>query len=152
VEYLSNNQIMKKLSFLMSTLFLATTCIFAQKAGRIDTLKHTSYYYCPNHQEVTGHEPGKCPKCGMQMNISAKEQMKAKVVKNFSCPAHLDVTKHHPGKCPKCGKKLSLSPKEQMKAQVLKTYTCSMHPEIALDKEGNCPKCGKSLTEKKADQ
>jgi transcription initiation factor IIE alpha subunit len=143
---------MKKLVLFSVAFFLATTCIVAQKAGKVDTLKHTTYYSCPSHPEVTGHEPGKCPKCGMELNVSNKEQMKAKVVKNYSCPAHLDVTTHDPGKCPKCGKKLSLSSKEQMKAQVMKTYTCPMHPSIALDKEGNCPKCGKSLVEKKVNQ
>lgn len=143
---------MKKLTLLTVTLFLATTCILAQKAVRVDTLKHTTYYSCPTHPEVTGHEPGKCPKCGMEMNLSTKEQMKARTTKNYSCPAHLDVVKHDPGKCPKCGKKLSLSAKEQMKAAVMKTYTCPMHSDVALDKEGNCPKCGKALVEKKAGQ
>ena len=143
---------MKKLIFLTVTLVFASTYIFAQKAGRVDTLKHANYYSCPMHPEVTGHEPGKCPKCGMELNLSTKEQMKAKEMKNYTCPVHLDVTKHDPGKCPKCGKKLNLSPKEQMKAEVVKLYTCPMHPEVALDKEGNCPKCGKTLVEKKTNK
>lgn len=141
---------MKKLTLLAVSLFLAMTCIFAQKAGKVDTLKRTTYYSCPKHKEVKGHEPGKCPKCGMELNMSTKEQMKARTMKNYSCPAHLDVVKHDPGKCPQCGKKLLLSSKEQMKAQVMKTYTCPMHTEIALDKEGKCPKCAKPLIEKKA--
>ena len=143
---------MKKLVILTLALFVSTTCILAQKAGKVDTLKHTTYYSCPMHPEVTGHEPGKCPKCGMELNMSAKEQMKARTTKNYSCPAHLDVVKHDRGKCPQCGRKLRLSSKEQMKAQVMKTYTCDMHPDVALDKEGKCPKCGKALIEKKAGQ
>jgi transcription initiation factor IIE alpha subunit len=140
---------MKKSFFLVLTLFLTSTCIFAQKAGRMDTVKHTTFYSCPTHPDVTGHEPGKCPKCGMELNLSTKEQMKAKKMKTYTCPAHLDIVKHDAGKCPKCGKKLDLSPKEQMKAEVVKLYTCPMHPEVALDKEGNCPNCGKALIEKK---
>jgi len=143
---------MKKLVFLTLTLFLTSTCIFAQKAGRVDTVKHATFYSCPMHPEVTGHEPGKCSKCGMELSLSTKEQMKAKEMKTYTCPVHLDVTKHDPGKCPKCGKKLDLSPKEQMKAEVVKMYTCPMHPEVALDKEGNCPKCGKTMVEKKTNK
>ena len=143
---------MKKLVFLALSFFITSTCLLVQKAGKVDTTKHANYYSCPMHTEVTGHEPGKCPKCGMDLSLSAKEEMKAKEMKNYKCPVHLDVTKHDPGKCPKCGKKLSLSPKEQMKAEVTKLYTCPMHPEVALDKEGNCPKCGKALTEKKTNK
>jgi len=140
---------MKKVVFIILTLFLTSTCLFAQKAGKVDTTRHATFYSCPNHPEVTDHEPGKCPKCGMEFTLSKKEQMKAKEMKNYRCPVHLNVTKHDAGKCPKCGKKLTLSPKEQMKAEVVKLYTCPMHPEVALDKEGNCPKCGKPLVEKK---
>lgn len=140
---------MKKLVFLSIALAFTSTCIFGQKAGKVDTTKHATFYSCPNHPEVTGHKPGKCPKCGMEFTLSAKEEMKAKEMKTYTCPIHLEVTKHDPGKCPKCGKKLNLTTKEQMKAEVVKLYTCPMHPEVALDKEGNCPKCGKPLVEKK---
>ena len=143
---------MKKLVFLTLTLFLTSTCIFAQKAGKVDTTKHATFYACPTHPEVSGHEPGKCPKCGMDLTLSTKEQMKVKEMNTYRCPVHLDVTKHDPGKCPKCGKKLNLSPKEQMKAEVVKLYTCPMHPEVALDKEGTCSKCGKPLVEKKSNK
>ena len=147
---ITKTKIMKPLVFLTVAIFLSTPCIFAQtKAGKVDTTVHTTLYSCPMHSEVTGHEAGKCPKCGMELMLSTKEQMKAKEVKNYTCPMHADVTKHKPGQCPKCGKKLNLSPKEQMKAEVVKLYTCPMHPEVALDKEGYCPKCGKALEKKK---
>lgn len=143
---------MKKLIILAITFCIAYAGAFAQaKAGKVDTIKHTTYYTCPTHQDVLSDKVGKCPKCGMDLQLSAKEQMKAKVVKNYSCPVHLEVVRHDPGKCPQCGKKLNLSSKEQMKAQVTKTYTCPMHPEVALTKDGICPKCGKELVEKKKD-
>jgi transcription initiation factor IIE alpha subunit len=145
----TKSKIMKRLILLSIVSVFISTFIFGQKAGRGDTVKHDTYYSCPTHPEVTGHAPGKCPKCGMELNLSTKEQMKAREVKNFQCPVHLDVTKHDPGKCPKCGKKLNLSPKEQMKAEVVKLYTCPMHPLVSLDKNGNCPKCGMSLVEKR---
>jgi uncharacterized paraquat-inducible protein A len=132
---------MKKLIFIVTVILMTTTGLLAQtKAGKVNTTKHTSFYSCPKHYDVTGHEPGKCTKCGMALSLSSKEQMKAAQVKNYTCPVHLDVTTHNPGKCPKCGKKLNLSAKEQMKAEVTKMYTCPMHPELSLDNEGNCPK------------
>jgi transcription initiation factor IIE alpha subunit len=143
---------MKQLLFLTLALFLTSNCIVAQKAGTVDTVKHSTFYTCPMHTEVTGHEPGKCPKCGMDLSLSTKEQMGAKGAKTYTCPVHLDVAKHDPGKCPKCGKKLNVTSKEQMKSEVVKLYTCPMHPEVALDKEGKCPNCGKALVKKKANQ
>jgi transcription initiation factor IIE alpha subunit len=144
---------MKKTIILSIAVLFSTLSLFAQtKAGRVDTSKHATIYACPMHSEVKANEPGKCPKCGMDLNLAGKEKMKANVVKNYACPVHLQETSHNPGKCPKCGKKLNLSPKEQMKAEVTKTYTCPMHPDVSLDKDGVCPKCGKELVEKKEKQ
>lgn len=142
---------MKKIIILTIAFFIASPALFAQlKAGRVDTTKHATFYTCPKHSEIVSDKPGKCPKCGMDLNLSGKEKMKTAVTKTYTCPVHLDVFKHNPGKCPQCGRKLTLSSsKEQMKAQVVKLYTCPMHPEVALDKDGKCPKCGKELVEKK---
>ena len=144
---------MKKLIFLAVVSLMTTTGLLAQeKAGKVDTAKHATFYSCPKHPEIANHEPGKCTKCGMELSLSGKEQLKAAQVKNYVCPVHLDITTNNPGKCPKCGKKLNLSAKEQMKAEATKAYTCSMHPDVSLDKEGNCPKCGKALVEKKTNK
>ena len=142
---------MKKLIVLTVILLsTASTFLFAQtKAGRVDTTQHTTLYTCPMHSEVLSHEPGHCPKCGMKLTLSKKEEMKMSITKNYTCPVHTDVVSHDPGQCPKCGRKLNLSAKEQMKAETAKLYTCPMHPEVALDKNGVCPKCGKDLVEKK---
>ena len=141
---------MKTLLIILFSIAFASSHVFAQnKAGKVDTTSHASYYTCPNHPEVIKYQPGKCPKCGMELSLSGKEQMKADISKTYNCPVHLNVTSHNPGKCPKCGRKMNLSPKEQMKAEVMKIYTCPIHPEVALDKDGNCPKCGKPLVERK---
>lgn len=141
---------MKTIIILTIALFIASPVLFAQsKAGKTDTIKHATFYTCPMHSDVVNDKPGKCPKCGMDLNLSTKEQMKSAATKNYTCPIHLDVTKHDPGKCPKCGRNLNLSPKEKMKVDVVKLYTCPMHPEVALDKDGKCPKCGATLVEKK---
>lgn len=141
---------MKKIFTLVITFLVASPMLFAQtKAGKIDKEKHATYYTCPKHSDVVSDKPGKCPQCGMDLSLSTKEQVKAKVTKNYTCPVHVEIATHDPGKCPKCGKKLALSQKEQMKAEVTKVYTCSMHPDVALDKDGVCPKCGQELVEKK---
>jgi hypothetical protein len=31
-------------------------------------------YVCPMHPEVTSHEPGKCPKCGMALVVQAPKE------------------------------------------------------------------------------
>jgi transcription initiation factor IIE alpha subunit len=142
---------MKKLLLLLSSVLVCFTYVSAQnKAGKTDTAQHQQYYSCQHHPEVSQNEPGKCPKCGMTLALSAKEQMQVKMSKNYTCPVHVDVFTHDPGKCPQCGKKLQLSHKEQMKSSVMKIYTCPMHPEVALDKEGKCPKCGAALEKKKS--
>lgn len=141
---------MKKILVLAVSLFVLTSAVFSQtKAGRSDTTQHEKLYSCSMHPDATSHQPGKCPKCGMELSLSPKEQMKASVSKKYACPVHQSVTSHDPGKCPKCGKKMNLSTKEQMKAEVVKLYTCPMHPDVSLDKDGVCPKCGKQLIEKK---
>ena len=141
---------MKHLSILIIIFLSVSTGLFAQsKAGKSDTTAHTTFYSCPKHPDVKRHEPGKCAKCGMELGLSAKEQMKAGQSKSYICPVHSDVASHDPGQCPKCGKKMNLSAKEQMKSEVTKIYTCPMHPEVSLGKDGNCPKCGKTLVEKK---
>lgn len=141
---------MKQILFLTMTFLIASSSLFAQsKAGKADTTKHATFYSCPMHADVKSEKPGKCSKCGMDLKLSGKEQMKTAVTKNYRCPVHVNEISHDPGKCPQCGRKLKLSAKEQMKAEVGKVYTCPMHPDVALNKDGVCPKCGKALVEKK---
>jgi transcription initiation factor IIE alpha subunit len=139
---------MKKLIVLLIAISSAAIT-FAQKAGKKDTTQHAAVYACPMHPDVTSDKPGKCPKCGMDLNLTAKEEMKMKVTKAYCCSAHADVTSDKPGKCPKCGRKLSLTAKEKMKMEVMKEYTCPMHPDVTSDKPGKCSKCGMALTEVK---
>jgi len=142
---------MKKIVIIAIVALLGSLSLCAQeKAGKKDTAQHEMVYTCPMHTDVISKMPGKCPKCGMDLNLSPKEQMKMEVTKSYSCPIHKEVITHEPGKCPQCGRKLNLSAKEQMKSEVTKIYTCPMHPEVALDKDGKCPKCGTALVEKKS--
>ena len=146
---------MKKIIILALGLLITSVGVFAQeKAGKKDTTQHVTLYSyaCSMHPNFISDKPGKCPKCGMNMILSTKEQMKRDVTKTYTCPVHADVVSTQPGKCPKCGKNLNLSLKEQMKAEVVKGYTCPMHPDVTSDKPGKCPKCGMDLVEKKQKQ
>jgi transcription initiation factor IIE alpha subunit len=143
---------MKKIMMLLiAALTISSVTVFAQeKAGKKDTTQNTVLYTCPMHPDIQMDKAGKCPKCGMELTVSKKEEMKIAVMNNYTCPVHADVTSANSGKCPQCGKKLILSNKEQMKTEVMKTYCCSMHPDITSDKPGKCSKCGMDLTIKKA--
>jgi transcription initiation factor IIE alpha subunit len=140
---------MKKIIILAIALSISSTGIFAQaKAGREDTTKHATFYSCPNHPDSVKHQPGKCSVCGMQLNLSKKEEMNAGIRKNYTCPVHLEVVSEKEGNCSKCNSPLVLSNKEKMKAKEMK-YTCPMHSDVNSKKSGKCPKCGMDLTKTK---
>jgi hypothetical protein len=103
-------------------------------------------YTCPMHPEVMKGKPGKCPKCGM--NLEKKEFYEVYTCPMKDCP----YMSEKGGKC-SCGMKLKkkLVSKEDYHGltQPQMTYTCPMHPEVSSDKPGNCPKCGMKLEMKK---
>jgi len=140
---------MKKIILLTVASVMALAAMNAQeKAGKKDTIAHISLYSCPMHAGVSTDKPGKCPYCGMDLNLSRKELLKTDVTKAYTCPIHADEINDKPGKCPKCGTQLNLSLKEKMKAEVAKVYSCSMHPDVTSKEPGKCPNCGMALTVK----
>src|SRR5262245_19732834 len=101
---------MKKLMMLLiAALTISSVSAFAQKAGKEDTVQHVALYTCSMHPDVKMDKPGKCPQCGMELQLSNKEQLKKEVTKNYQCPVHADVVSDKSGKCPKCNKNLILS-------------------------------------------
>jgi hypothetical protein len=104
---------MKKL-IIFTVAFVASVVVFAQtKAGKIDNTRHPVLYACPVHSTVITNELGKCPFCGMDLNLSQKEQIKTQISKSYSCPLYADITSD------KTGRKLNISPKEEMKMRVV---------------------------------
>lgn len=79
-------------------------------------------YTCPMHPEVTSDKPGKCPKCGM--NLELKQPI-------VQAPAAAPQVRG-----------------SGVKARRAAIYTCSMHPEIYAEQPGKCPKCGMNLEKK----
>lgn len=137
---------------MIAALTIISVTVFAQeKAGKKDTLKHVIFYTCAMHDSIAMKKPGNCPICGMKLERSKKEQMKAEVTKNYSCPMHADIISDNPGKCSKCGMNLTLSVKEKMKMEVVKAYSCPMKCEgdKTYAQAGKCPKCGMNLKETK---
>jgi putative DNA topoisomerase len=106
---------MKKLIIIAVAFLIASPAVFAQtKAGRTDNSKHTTLYTCPVHSSVIINTLGKCPLCGMDLNLSQKEQIKTQVVKGYSCPLFADIVTNN------AGRNLNLSLKEKMKMEVVK--------------------------------
>ncbi|MEO6455811.1 MAG: heavy metal-binding domain-containing protein [Ginsengibacter sp.] len=176
---------MKSLKMLMiAALTILTISAFAQnktiKKATISKQKSEKVKYtCTMHPDVLMDEFGKCPKCGMDLTKSTKEQMKMDVMKMYTCPMHPEVAMDKSGKCPKCGMDLketemaytcpmhpevtgsksdkcpkcgmalNLSPKEKMKMEVMKIYSCPMHADVTSSEPGKCSKCGMALSEHK---
>ena len=117
---------MKSLKMLMITaLTILSVSVFAQDTIAQKIAKHETEkakYVCPMHPDMVMDEPGKCTKCGTELNLSPKEKMKMDVMKIYTCPVHADVTSDKPGECPQCKSKMNLTPKEKMKMDVMKIY------------------------------
>jgi len=87
-------------------------------------------YTCPMHPEVVKDEPGKCPKCGMNLVPVKAAGHSSEQVQHSHSHAH----SHEPVKKENGEKK-----KDPVE------YTCPMHPEVIRNAPGSCPICGMDL-------
>jgi len=129
-------------------MLIALTASFPCLAQKANTPKTKSsvvqvQYSCPMHPEMVSDKPGKCSKCNMDLTLSKKERMKAKVTNTYTGPMHKEVVSDHAGTCPKCKKELVVD--RRGSKQAVTVYSCSMHPDIASDKPGKCPVCNMDL-------
>ena len=61
-------------------------------------------YFCPMHSDVVSAELGKCPKCGMKLEMRTVQKAERESPKTVSyvCPMHPEEVSDRPGKCSKC--------------------------------------------------
>ena len=83
------------------------------------------------HPEVTGREPGSCPKCGMKLIPAA--------------PPHRLRVPDAPGGDGQRAGNVPQVRHEALPAAPPITYVCPMHPEVTGSEPGTCPKCGMKL-------
>ncbi|MDP2363328.1 MAG: heavy metal-binding domain-containing protein [Ignavibacteria bacterium] len=70
----------------------------------VDTL-----YSCTMHPDVNSLQPGKCPKCEMDLIPSEYTKIDSTKSSNedyYTCSMHPEVHSEKPGSCPKCGMEL----------------------------------------------
>ncbi|HXI00025.1 MAG TPA: heavy metal-binding domain-containing protein [Sphingobacteriaceae bacterium] len=101
-------------------------------------------FTCPMHAEVLSDNPGKCPKCVMNL-VEKKGAAKEK----HACPMHPEITSSKGGKCSKCGMELkeikANKTKGNKESKETAMYKCPMHTNISAKEPGACPKCGMAL-------
>jgi Cu(I)/Ag(I) efflux system membrane fusion protein len=111
-------------------------------------------YFCPMHPDVTATEAGKCPKCGMKLEMQTVQMaaLESEEAPSYTCPMHPEIVSDEEGKCSKCGMKLEMKTvqKAEEKSQQAAKYFCPMHPDQFSDKAGICMKCGMNLRKQKA--
>ncbi len=129
---------MKSTLILLLALF-GMNMVFAQDKPSNTSTKKTEAqsvsYTCPMHPEIHSPNPGKCPKCGMNL---VKEKSKLKPTKKAAPKTTQTTPKSQPAST-------------ETEKGALATYMCPMHPEVISDKPGNCPKCGMKLEKKSSD-
>jgi hypothetical protein len=62
-------------------------------------------YFCPMHVQVISDKAGKCPECGMNLEIRTVHQVQPESSPSigYICPQHSDLICAQPGNCSKCG-------------------------------------------------
>lgn len=61
---------------------------------------------CVMHPEIVREQPGKCPKCGMDLVAKEGGPVKVAAKTDYTCVMHPQVSRDRPGDCPICGMKL----------------------------------------------
>lgn len=90
---------------------VATTHKHGGKSNSInkETTSKSPMYACPMHPDVTSDKPGKCLKCGMNLEktIIPKAESKLEIKSEmYVCPMHPEEKSDKPSKCSKCGMNL----------------------------------------------
>ena len=106
-------------------------------------------YVCPMHPEVRRGEPGRCPLCGMALQLEGSQGRPGNGGDGHHAhPSHAATPEPgpaygahsaHAGHAPSAAK---AAPPPAASGAV---YVCPMHPEVRRDAPGHCPICGMAL-------
>lgn len=141
IQYQQGGTIMKRFiwsgAIVLATLLGVTFEPYAQEKGKENAQISKQEeqikisYYCPMHPEVVSNKPGKCPKCGMNLEkkTSVKPEKEEQVV--YYCPMHSEVTSNKPGKCPKCGMNMEMKKSTGSKEKADMGMNMEMDPMCA---------------------
>ena len=114
-----------KILFMVFAFMISGTIVFSQDTTKTGTKKlkaeaemqrDSVYYTCSMHKDVKMDKTGKCPKCGMDLEMHKMKSKgtdcssKSDALKSYTCPMHSEVVSDKAGKCPKCG--MDLVPKK----------------------------------------
>lgn len=97
------------------------------RPGQAANSPNPTVYTCPMHPEIRQPNPGRCPKCGMDL-VPAEGEEIAEGEGNNVAASTSPASKTAPAS-----------------ASAATLYTCPMHPEVRQPGPGRCPKCGIDL-------
>ena len=104
----------------IAMIFLIAMSPACKNEGDAHTAGHEQHtdtmYTCPMHPDVISSQPGRCPKCNMNL-----EPIFNDTLRQISHTNH--ASSHHPDTL----------------------YTCPMHPDVVSSQPGQCPKCNMNL-------
>ncbi|MDI5889556.1 heavy metal-binding domain-containing protein [Halomonas rhizosphaerae] len=103
-------------------------------------------YVCPMHPEVVEDEPGRCPKCGMDL-VAREAGAESGATEGMSEHDHNHHHEHHQGHDHNHHDHDHDDGHQQGHAHehARTEYVCPMHPQVVQDEPGSCPKCGMDL-------
>ncbi|MDP3667024.1 MAG: heavy metal-binding domain-containing protein [Sediminibacterium sp.] len=130
-------------------MFTGISAMGQNKSVTDTTKQDTVIYTCTMHPEIKFNQPGKCPKCGMDLvkktgvsgNKKHKMKMMHQMMNGMSDRSGMENMENN-----NSAEMNKTATDSTQKDAAL--YTCSMHPEIQSNQPGSCPKCGMTLIKK----
>ena len=105
-------------------------------------------YMCPMHPDVISDKEGKCPECGMKLELIGGRTgmfVPGLIQSHYDCPMQCEGSaSDEPGNCPMCKMVLIENKGDNVQGED-KVYVCSEHVEVQTGLPGSCPSCQRGL-------
>jgi len=105
-------------------------------------------YMCPMHPDVISDKEGKCPECGMKLELIGGRTgmfVPGLIQSHYDCPMQCEGSaSDEPGNCPRCKMVLIENKGDNVQGED-KVYVCSEHIEVQTGLASSCPSCQKNL-------